>query len=384
MGFEFATAGRILFGAGTVQKVGPLAASMGSRALLVVRDTDDSAVALSAALDASGVAATFYCVAHEPTTEMVKLGTQLARDIRASVVIGMGGGSVIDTAKAIAALLTNGGEPLDYLEIIGRGQAITAPSAPWIAVPTTAGTGAEVTYNAVLASPVHHVKVSLRSPWMLPQVAIVDPELTLSLPPAITASTGLDAFTQVIEPFVSHLSNPMTDGVCREAIPRAAGALLQAFRRGDDLVARESMALVSLFGGIALANAKLGAVHGIAGPLGGMFDAPHGAVCGRLLPFVMETNVAALQARAPESPSLQRYREVAVLVTGDPAARAEDGVAWMAALCAELGVPGLRTYGIMPSDLPEIAEKAARSSSMKGNPVRLSDDELISLLERAL
>jgi len=311
MRFEFATATRIIFGPGTLREVGPIAAQMGSRALVVTGRTRARATPLLDALTAQGIDIVTFSVAGEPTTEVARLGTQRAREADCDMIIGFGGGSVLDTAKAISALLTNGGVPLDYLEVIGRGQPLTRPSAPCIAIPTTAGTGAEVTRNAVLASPEHRVKVSLRSPLMLPRLALVDPELTHTLPPEITASTGLDALTQVMEPYVSKRANPLTDALCREGMRRAARSLRRAYGQGDDAAAREDMALTSLFGGLALANAKLGAVHGFAGPMGGMFPAPHGAICGRLLPHVMAVNVRALQERLPGSEALRRYDEIA-------------------------------------------------------------------------
>jgi alcohol dehydrogenase class IV len=291
---------------------------------------------------------------------------------------------VIDTGKAVAALLTNSGDPLDYLEVIGRGQPLTQASAPYIAIPTTAGTGAEVTHNAVLASPEHRVKVSLRSPLMLPDVALVDPELSCCLPPDVTAYTGLDALTQVIEPFVSGKANPITDALCREGITRAARSLRRAFENGEDHPAREDMALASLFGGLALANAALGAVHGFAGPFGGMFDAPHGAICAALLPHVMAINVQALQARQPDGEALRRYDEVARLLTGNSAATARDGVAWIATLCAALRVPALASYGLARADFDDLITKAAAASSMKGNPVALTPNEMRTILERAI
>ena len=250
------------------------------------------------------------------------------------VIIGLGGGSAIDTGKAIAALLTNPGDPLDYLEVIGRGQALHATPLPYIAIPTTAGTGSEVTRNAVLASPEHRVKVSLRSPLMLPRVAIVDPELTYSLPPAITASTGLDALTQLIEPYTCNSPNPLVDAICREGMQRAARSLKRAYQDGNDVAAREDMSIAALFGGLALANAKLGAVHGFAGPLGGLFPAPHGMICARLLPLIVEANVRALQERKPNTSVLQRYAEVAQLLTGRSTAGASDAIEWLhATLC---------------------------------------------------
>ena len=231
-------------------------------------------------------------------------------------MIGLGGGSAIDAAKAIAALAANGGDPLDYLEVVGRGRSLTQPSLPCIAIPTTAGTGAEVTRNAVLASPEHGIKASLRSATMLPRLALVDPELTYSLPAAVTASTGLDALTQLIEPFTSSKANPLTDALCREGMMRAARSLRTAYEDGRDAAAREDMALASLFGGLALANAGLGVVHGFAGPVGGTFHAPHGAVCAAFLPHVMAVNARALRTRQPGSAALARYDEIARILTG--------------------------------------------------------------------
>jgi alcohol dehydrogenase class IV len=384
MRFEFATATRIIFGTGTLEEVGAIAAEMGSRALIATGSSSERAQPLLDDLAAEGIETALFTVPTEPTTHLASEGTQAARKANCELVIGIGGGSVIDAGKAIAALLTNGGEPLDYLEVIGQGQPLTKPPAPYIAIPTTAGTGSEVTKNAVLASPEHQVKVSLRSNLTLPRLAVVDPELTYSVPPAITASTGLDALTQVIEPYVSHLANPLTDAICREGIRRGARSLRRAYKDGSDAAARQDMALTSLFGGLALANAKLGAVHGFAGPLGGMFRAPHGAICGRLLPHVMAVNVQVLQKRDPENDALRRYDEVAQLLIGSPRATAHDGVSWTQALCAALDVPSLSAHGVTEDDFPRIIEKATQSSSMKGNPIKLTAEEMEEILRRAL
>lgn len=382
--FEFAAAGRIVFGAGALQNVPGIAAEMGRRALLIIRGASPDAERLTALLAGENVGVAPFVVEHEPTVGLALEGVHAAHDFGADLVIGMGGGSVIDTGKAIAALATNPGDPLDYLEVIGRGQHIKNPPLPYLAIPTTAGTGAEVTRNAVLASPEHRVKVSLRSPLMLPRVAVVDPELTYGLPPDVTASTGLDALTQVIEPFVSNRANPMTDALCREGMQRAGRSLRRAYEHGGDVAAREDMALASLFGGLALANARLGAVHGFAGPIGGMYPAPHGAVCAALLPHVMDANVRALQAREPGHPALARYAEVARLVTGDPAATTEQGVAWLLDLTRALHIPRLGAYGIGAADLLQLVEKGAVASSMQGNPIKLTPDELRDILARAL
>jgi alcohol dehydrogenase class IV len=375
--FEFATAARILFGEGTLQQVPAAAAAMGRRALLVTGASADRAAPLEKALAAAQVSTVRLAVAGEPTLELIR---SAPRDC--DLVIAFGGGSALDTGKALAALLTNSGDPLDYLEVIGLGRPLAVPAAPCIAIPTTAGTGSEVTRNAVLASPEQRVKASLRSPSMLPRLAVVDPELTYELPRAITASTGLDALTQLIEPYVSLRANPMTDQFSVEGMRRAAGALQRVWQDGGDREARRDMAWASLLGGMALANAGLGAVHGFAAPIGGMFPAPHGAVCAALLPYAMEVNIRALRARAPEK--LTRYDEVARLLSGRPHATATDGVAWIAALCQELEIPPLRTYGVTQSDLVLLVEKAALASSMRGNPIVLTGDELREIISRAL
>lgn len=384
MQFEFATSARILFGAGRVHEVGALAADVGKRAFVITGKTTERAAPLFDALAANNIEAATFAVSGEPTTDIAQEATQQAKAAECDLVIGFGGGSPLDTGKAVAALLTNGGVPLDYLEVIGKGQPITQPAAPYIAIPTTAGTGTEVTRNAVLKSPQHRVKVSLRSALILPRIAVIDPELTYSLPPDVTASTGLDAFTQVLEPFVSLKANPMTDALCREGLSRAARSLRTAYEHGDDVEAREDMAGGSLFGGLALANAKLGAVHGFAGPAGGMFPAPHGAVCARLLPFAMEMNVRALQERFKSSEALQRYDEIARIFTGSDVAVASDGVEWVQDLCAALDVPPLSRYGMSADDIPTLVQKAGKSSSMKGNPVTLTPDEMTAILQQAL
>jgi alcohol dehydrogenase class IV len=219
---------------------------------------------------------------------------------------------------------------------------------------------------------------------MLPTIALVDSELTWSVPPSVTAATGLDALTQVLEPYVSHHSNPLTDALCLQAMERAREALPRVFGDGNDADARDDMAFVSLCGGMALANAKLGAVHGLAAPLGGMFPAPHGAVCARLLPLVVQSNLKALRERAPDSPALGRYARAASVLTGDPGASADDLIPWLERLCAKLQVPGFASYGVTRDEIAGVVAKAQRSSSMHGNPIVLSAEELTKIVERAL
>ena len=382
--FEFATANRVIFGPGTLREVAPAAARWGNRVLLVTGQSTARAAALLDQLDARGLSTLPIKVVGEPTVETVQSGVRRAREFGCDLAIGFGGGSVIDTGKAIAALLGNEGELADYLEVIGKGRLLAGPSLPFIAIPTTAGTGAEVTRNAVLASTRHRIKVSLRSPFMLPRLAVVDPELTYSLPPGLTATTGMDALTQLIEPYVSNSSNPLTDTLCREGIRRISKSLHRAYRDGGDREAREDMSLASIMGGMALANAKLGAVHGLAGPLGGMLQAPHGALCARLLPLIMEANIVALRERAPDSPVPGRYRELARMLTGRENARSFDGVSWLNALCTTLAIPALSTFGLHGDMLPEIVDQAMKASSMKGNPIQLTETELSTVLHRAM
>jgi len=384
LAFEFVTATRIIFGPGSSKNAGTLAAGFGRRALLVTGSDQSRARPLIDSLKRSGVAPYNFSVAGEPDVETIQIGVTEAKTHSCELVISIGGGSAIDTGKAIAALLTNPGDLFDYLEIVGKGKALETRPAPFIAIPTTAGTGSEVTRNAVLASTQHRVKVSLRSPLMLPRVALTDPELTYDLPPAITASTGMDALTQLIEPFVCSRANPITDAICREGLHRAARSLPVVFHHSSNANAREDMSLASLFGGMALANAGLGAVHGFAGPLGGMFSAPHGALCAALLPYAMEVNISALRQRQPQSQALRRYEEVAQVLTQDPNTKAEGAVNWIKRLVENFKIPRLATYGITPQHVTEVTQKAAKASSMKTNPVALSSEELKTILTLAL
>lgn len=384
MRFEFATANRIVFGPGALREAGAAAREFGRHAFVVTGRDAARAQRLLDLLRAEKTSAITFAISGEPTTDAVIAATAAARAAGCDFVIGFGGGSALDAAKAVSALLTNEGDLLDYLEVIGRAQPLTQPAAPCVAIPTTAGTGAEVTRNAVLAAPAQRFKVSLRSPFMLPRLALVDPELTHDLPPALTASTGLDALTQLIEPYVSCRANPLTDALCVEGIRRAARALRTAFHDGRNAAAREDQALASLLGGLALANAGLGAVHGFASPVGGQFPAPHGAVCAALLPHVMEANLRAARARAPGSDMPRRYEEIARLLTSRPTATADDGVQWTHELVAELGIPPLRAYGLTAAHVPELVAAAAKASSTKANPLPLTADELSAILSAAL
>lgn len=377
MNFEFATASRIIFGAGRIAELPDLARKNGRSALMVIGSATERTEHIRRSLTARGITVVPFNVRGEPTIELANEGAAQTRYHTCDSVIGVGGGSVIDAAKAIAALATNRRPALDYLEVIGKGEPLTEKPLPMIAAPTTAGAGAEVTRNSVLTAAAQKLKVSLRHQMMLPGVALVDPELTHSVPPAVTAATGMDALSQLIEPFVSGRANPMTDALCREGISMAASALPRAFRNGSDAEARRDMAAASLFGGLALANAGLGAVHGFAAPLGAMFNAPHGAICAALLAPVMRANIRATQNK-------DRFEEVARRLTGNPAATAEQGPEFVARLARDLSIPTLREHGVTREHFPEILSKARNASSMKANPVPLSDADLEEILAEAL
>jgi alcohol dehydrogenase class IV len=383
------TAPRVLFGAGKLAEAPAEIAALGvKKALLVTGRSGERAARLAAALGARGIdASNTFHIDGEPSVERVREGVALALEQGADGVVAIGGGSALDAGKAIAAIAANGGDPLDYLEVIGKGRPITRASLPWVAIPTTAGTGSEVTRNAVLGSAEARVKASLRSPLMLARLALVDPDLLAGAPAAVLAASGMDALSQCIEPFLSLRANPLTDGLAREGMRRSARSLARAVASPDDAggpEARADLAFASVAGGLCLAHAGLGAVHGFAAPVGGMWDAPHGAVCAALLAPVMDVNLRALRARHAGAPVIERFTEVAVLLTGRADARAEDGLAWIERLRRELRVPGLAAYGMSVADVPALVGKARLASSMRANPLTLSDDELGEIATRAL
>ncbi|QGY43707.1 iron-containing alcohol dehydrogenase [Maribellus comscasis] len=383
LSFEFATATRIIFGNLSVEKLPDLIASMGNNILLVTGKNTDRAEEVLSKIQKRDCRIAIFSVESEPTTTIIDEGINLARVEGCNLVVGLGGGSVIDSAKAIAAMVPNKGELLDYLEVIGQGKALVDDPLPCIAVPTTSGTGAEVTKNSVIKSVEHNVKVSLRSSKMYPDVALVDPVLTHSMSPELTASTGVDALTHLLETFVSNQANPFVDLLCREGMERISTSLERAYKNGEDAKARENMSMASMLGGMALANVKLGAVHGFAGPMGGMFSVAHGAVCACLLPPVMEVNIKAIKEQN-EVERLKKYDVLAKILTGDRIAHAEDAIGWVNALIKDLNIPSLSKFGLTTADFPELIKKAKVSSSMKGNPVLLDDGKLMTILEKSL
>ncbi|HTX74492.1 MAG TPA: iron-containing alcohol dehydrogenase [Rectinemataceae bacterium] len=393
LSFEFASAARIQFGRGSLAGIGSAAAAFGTRALVICGSEPSRAARLLELLRAAGTEIAVKTVRGEPSFEAVRALLAEARPFDAQVVIGFGGGSVVDSAKAVSALLANPGDPLDYAELIGGGKSLVVPALPCIAIPTTAGTGSEVTRNAVLSSAESQVKVSLRSPTMLPRLALVDPELCMGLPAQVTASTGMDALTQLVEPFVCNRPNPLTDALCREGIRRAASALPRAVASGLDGDAREGMSLAALFSGLALANSRLGLVHGFAAPIGGVTGAAHGAICAALLPAVAAANIRAMREREPSNPGLARYAEVGLLLRAAREAAAgeaepgavppEEAPLLLAELAKGIGIRGLSATGLGKGDFPAVIERAKVASSTQGNPIRLEDRELLEILERS-
>ena len=381
--FEFATASKIVFGNHVSGKLPELLAGMGKRVLLVTGKNTARHQPFIDLLSEAGFIVIIYQIVSEPTIEIIDEGVNKAREGNCEVVVGIGGGSVIDGAKAIAAMVPNPGELLDYLEVIGRGKALSQEPLPYIAVPTTSGTGAEATKNAVIKSKQNSVKVSLRSSLMYPDVALVDPVLTVSLPQDITATTGTDALTHLLETFVSNQANPFIDMYCREGMKRISRSLVNVYNDGTNLDAREDMSMASMLGGMALANVKLGAVHGFAGPMGGMFPVPHGAVCACLLPAVMEMNIEVLTAKKMND-QLYKFHEVAQILTGSKKATASDGILWVKELVKVVKIPPLSDFGVTQNYFPELVEKAQKASSMKGNPVKLDEKQLTTILDKSL
>ena len=381
MQFEFATASRIIFGNGKISEIGKIARREGGKALVVCGSSLDRYSRFILSLADHGIKYFSYSVNTEPTIDVVRRGIELCRFEGCNLVIGIGGGSVIDTGKAIALLSAQEGDVSDYLEVIGQGKEFSTPGISMIAIPTTAGTGSEVTRNAVIGVEDHKLKVSLRSQYMLPKVALIDPELSTSMPPKVTASTGMDAITQLIEPYVSNQANPITDAFCQVGLEYAAASIREVYHDGLDIGARAKMSLASLFSGFALANANLGAVHGFAGLLGGMYPTPHGEICASLLPAVLKVNIRALQKINSKSDYLSRYERIAETLTGNVECNAEDAVEFIAQLKSDLQIHPLSQFGVLEVDYPEIIVKAASSSSMKGNPVMLTPEEMYTILE---
>jgi len=382
--FDLGLPSGIRFGAGRVKEVPPALVRRGLRRVLIVTGRSTTRVEpVRAALSATDVSSMVVPVSGEPSVDTVRAAVGQAVAGGCDAVLGFGGGSALDVAKAAALLATSGADPLEHLEVIGAGRPVERSGLPCIAVPTTAGTGSEVTRNAVLSA--GGVKASLRTPLMLPKLAVVDPDLLSGLPAATIAASGMDALSQLIEPLMSRRANPVTDALARDGIRRSARSLRRAYQDGmEDPGVREDLALASLLGGLCLANSGLGAVHGFAAGAGARLSAPHGAACAAVLAAAMAINLRALRDRAPEHHALGRMREVAVLLTGAGDAEPEDGIAWLRDLTTALSIPSLASYGLAEADMPLLVAAAQQASSMRGNPVELTDAEVEEMISRSL
>ncbi|MDW4500368.1 iron-containing alcohol dehydrogenase [Sulfitobacter sp. D35] len=378
--FGFSTAGRILFGRGQAEEAAGIAAGHGRRVLLVRGRSVPWVDRLEDQLDAAGCSVIRVAARGEPTVEQVEAAVDRARAEGCDVVVAVGGGTVIDLGKAVAAIAPGRGALMDHLETVGGGRPLEAAPLPFVALPTTAGTGSEVTRNAVIGVPEARRKVSLRDDRMLADVAIVDPALTDHAPASVTFASGLDAVVQVIEPYLSRRANPLTDALCRDAIPRGLRALAR-LAQAEDATARDEMAYVSLCGGLALANAGLGAVHGLAGVIGGRHDAPHGVICGRLLGPVLSANRGAV---ANTGGDLARFDAVERWIATELALPSQSGAADLADWLDARGLPRLAQWVPQEADLDAVATDAASASSMAANPVALSPPALIRAIRAAL
>lgn len=390
--FEFLSIPQIYFGRKQINKISSVVKEYGQNALIVASESvwknNEIQVSIETELTIKDISKTVFFSKGEPTVTRVDQGAERAREEKVDVLIAIGGGSTLDLGKAIAGLVTNTGSAKDYMEIIGKGAKIIEQPLPLIAIPTTAGTGTEVTKNAVIVSREDKLKASIRSPLLIPKVAIIDPELMVSLPKEITASCGLDALTQLIEAYTSNKSQPITDSLAILGIQKATESLIRVFDEGDDLDAREDMAFASLLSGICLANAGLGAVHGFAGPIGGMFEIPHGIVCGALLAPTIEQNILKLLSQVPFSNKLAKYVRLGELVSEHPFETMREAVTniigYTRNITKILEIPKLSEFGIKQSDFELIISQAKKSSSMRYNPVELSDEQLTKILFQAL
>lgn len=390
--FDFLNTPQIIFGCGRFDELGKIIESFGKRILLVASNSalkhkivDKEIMIINDQYDYS---IEISILKGEPDTEQIDKCVEIGLKNKSELIIGLGGGSVIDAGKAVAGLISNGGNSKDYMEVIGKGRKITKEALPYIAIPTTAGTGSEVTKNAVILSKEDKLKSSIRSPLLVPKIALIDPELMTTIPKEITASTGLDALTQLIEAYTSNKSQPITDELARIGIKRAAESLILAYENGDDISAREDMAFAALLSGICLANAGLGAIHGFAGPIGGMYGIPHGIICGTLLKPVIEENIRLMLSQVPFHRSLTKYSEINHLLGGIQPDGIKDAanqlIEKLNKLSKKLNIPKLSKYNLKEDSFESIILKAKKSSSMKYNPIELSDESLLSILNQII
>ena len=384
MEFTFSTANEIHFGSGISRSISDILPADFSSCLFLTGSSLERHRNILSDLADNGRNLETAAVYSEPTVDSICSLMESVSGFKPEVIIGVGGGSVLDAGKAVAALIANPGDPMDYLEVVGKGKPLPHPAIPYMAIPTTAGTGSEVTSNSVIGVPENGVKVSLRSASMLPRWAVIDPELTYQLPRSIAAYTGMDALIQCLEAYLSRFANPLTDGIALEGLSRAARSIRKACSEKLDEDAKSDMCVASLCSGIALANAKLGAVHGFAGPIGGMIDAPHGALCASLLLPVLRMNAEIANRRDPNGVVSRKLSHIAKVLTGNASANAHYAIAWIDSLIKELPLKSLGDLGFQTTHIPKAVEMSAKSSSMKGNPVDLEPADLKEILEECL
>jgi alcohol dehydrogenase class IV len=387
--FESYGVGRVIFGRGQFARAGEVVSALGRSALVVFNGSEALAERLAGLLKDAGVTSTLRRQRGEPVVADVDAAVEQARGAGCDCLVGIGGGSAIDSAKAAAGLLGNGGSAVDYMEVVGKGQKITRSAAPWVAIPTTAGTGAEATRNAVIGLPERKFKASIRSELLLPRVALIDADLGEGVSPDVIAASGMDALCQLIESYTSTGATPITDALAEKGIRLAALALPRAYRGGDP-EARDEMAMAAHVSGMTLTSAGLGAVHGFAAPIGANFPIPHGVVCAALLPHVVYENVKAMRD-ASDAKGLGRFATVARMCADAPGALDDEstGAAELLELFLDvmrksLNIPPLGNYGMTVAHVPEMVALAKKASSMRFNPVTLSDEALARALTAAI
>lgn len=390
--FEFLPTPQLYFGVNQISLIGTITNLYGTKALIVASESvfknEKNQSILKEKLSECGIRYQTIFIKGEPEIEQIDKAVELSVTHNSEVVIGIGGGSVIDAGKAIAGISTNGGSAQDYMEVIGKGKKILKEPLPFIAIPTTAGTGSEATKNAVIFSKKHRLKTSIRSPLLLPKVAIIDPELMITLPPDITASTGLDALTQLIEAYTSNKAQPITDVLALMGIEKITESILRVYEEGTDLQARSDMALGAYLSGVCLANSGLGAVHGFAGPIGGLLNIPHGVVCGALLAPTIEENIRTMISKVPYHPLLEKYVTLGNLLAEFPFETTKESIqnliGYLKNLSSILKIPKLSKYGLKSELFNTIIKSAMNSSSMKYNPVKLNESQLVSILDKTM
>ncbi|MEE4377122.1 MAG: iron-containing alcohol dehydrogenase [Candidatus Competibacteraceae bacterium] len=391
--FSIARLPRIEFGAGAISQLPELVQHYGRRVLLITgAHSFQNSIhwePLLAALNQADMHWEHLTVADEPSPTLVDDAVKRWHSADINAVAGIGGGSVLDAAKAIAGLLPSGASVMDYLEGVGTGQSYDGPALPFIAVPTTAGTGSEATKNAVLSVRGEQgFKKSFRHDSLVPEYALVDPDLLATCPPRQIAANAMDALTQLLESFVSSRANPFTDALAESGLEAVRDGLFAWYDGGEDAASgRAQLAYAALTSGICLAQTGLGSVHGLASPLGAFFPIPHGEVCGTLVASASRVNIDALRSRETENPARDKYARAGNILSGrthkNPRNARETLVLILKEWTERLELPRLSSYGIQEADFARIVANS-RGGSMKTNPIVLSDDEVTEILRQRL